>query len=300
MQCCFLFLDSDDRDDRDDGTSIIDTALEWLDADPAVLASLTVTRGEIIKPQNWQQAILDEYQEIQIADNLRIVPTWCVRTPADEDVSLSLSLSLSLAATDVILNPGIAFGTGDHPTTRMCLQYLNTLRDANLASLLDYGTGSGLLAIAALVLNVADTAHGTDIEPLSIKASLHNATLNHVAHRFTAQLVSEDVSTTSTSTISTYDIITANILQGPLKSLAPHLASKSHPGTLLALSGITNGQAADVQAAYESAGFKQWNVIREEDEDNENIETDSIIETDASTTNAWVVLTASYNPTNNK
>ena len=187
----------------------------------------------------------------------------------------------------------------------MCLQYLNTLRDANLASLLDYGTGSGLLAIAALVLNVADTAHGTDIEPLSIKASLHNATLNHVAHRFTAQLVSEDVSTTSTtstSTTSTYDIITANILQGPLKSLAPHLASKSHPGTLLALSGITNGQAADVQAAYESAGFKQWNVIREEDddEDNENIETDSIIETDASTTNAWVVLTASYNPTNNK
>ena len=322
VQCCFLFEASENAGNAenaentlgeesalDTNTQAIATALEWLDAEPSVLAAVTVTAGEIIKPQNWQQAILDEYQEIYITEDLRVVPTWLAadtrgeRGEAEKDAASDDTVQTRTTTTDVILNPGIAFGTGDHPTTRMCLQFLNTLRDAHLPSLLDYGTGSGLLAIAALVLNVAQTAHGTDIEPLSIKASVHNAALNNVETRFTAELVSGDAGVvseprddfspaTSSTPNKTYDIICANILQGPLKSLAPLLASKSHAGTVLVLSGITEGQADEIEHAYGQVGFtafrRQRAVDEDGDEDGDNDGAGGHI------SNRWVVVTGVY------
>jgi len=255
VQVCYLL--SEEEEQNAQHTTLMRTALTWTGADETVLGAIDISQGEEIKPMNWQQAILDEYQEIQIAENLKIVPTW---GEADDNPATNPATPSPTHAPSIIrLNPGIAFGTGDHPTTRMCLQWINTLRDANVTSLLDYGAGSGILAIAALILNVSKSAIGTDIEPLAIKASAHNATINGVGDRFTAQLIDEAQETHDANAAEqTHDIIVANILQGPLTQLAPRLAAHAHRGTRLGLSGITSNQAEGIQKAYEAVGFRHF------------------------------------------
>ncbi len=278
VQVCYLLSEEEEKNAQH--TTLMRTALKWTGADETVLGAIDISKGEEIKPMNWQQAILDEYQEIQIADNLKIVPTWCEAedprpTPDGANSSEASGASASSPAnvapthppTTIRLNPGIAFGTGDHPTTRMCLQWINTLRDSNANSLLDYGAGSGILAIAALILNVARSAVGTDIEPLAIKASTHNAVINGVGDRFTAQLIDESQEPRAANgEEQTHDIIVANILQGPLTQLAPQLAAHAHRGTRLGLSGITSNQVEGIQKAYEDVGFRNF-VLQTDDRD---------------------------------
>ena len=308
VQVCYM-LSGDVKQVHAQHNHLIQTALDWTGADKTVLGAIDISQGEEIKPMNWQQAILDEYQEIQIAENLKIVPTWSEtdespNPSADRDESVTSTGVSSLASTNpptiIRLNPGIAFGTGDHPTTRMCLQWINTLRDSNAYSLLDYGSGSGILAIAALVLNAARTAIGTDIEPLAIKASAHNAEINSVGDRFAAHLIGEAQDSidrmdrmdrmeksAADAAEHTHDIIVANILQGPLTQLAPRLAAHAHRGTLLGLSGITSNQVEDIQKAYEDVGFR--NFITQTDD------------RDTAVTpmgHRWVLLTAVFDPTN--
>lgn len=204
--------------------------------------------SDVIRPQDWEKNIKDEYQSMQITDSLWIVPSWDVGKETRDNV------------THIILEPGLAFGTGDHPTTRLCLSWIHSLhtKGVHTTQLLDYGTGSGVLAIAALVMDVASTAVGTDIEPLSVKASKYNASLNNVDDRFNVYLVGTEH---DGPTVSQHDIIVANILQGPLVSLAPTLASHRRPSgeTLLALSGITTYQVQEVIAAY-SPWFDDFQV----------------------------------------
>jgi len=142
--------------------------------------------SEEVRMQDWESAIKDSYQPVEVASGLWIVPTWA--QPRDQSAS----------ATNLVLEPGMAFGTGDHPTTRLCLRWLRALQLSSTkvlqgARVMDYGTGSGVLATAALVMGAAH-AVGTDVEPLAIKAAMQNADINDVGGAFLALQCDSDVS----------------------------------------------------------------------------------------------------------
>jgi ribosomal protein L11 methyltransferase len=175
---------------------------------------------------DWVRLTQDQFQPIHISDRLWVVPTW--RTAPDP------------TAVNVALDPGIAFGTGSHPTTRLCLAWLAThIRGGE--RVLDYGCGSGILAIAAMKLGAA-AAVGVDIDPQAVLAAIRNADQNRIAARFLGP---------DAESGDEYDIVVANILSNPLKALAPLLASRVRHGGHLILSGILEAQAGGVAASYE-------------------------------------------------
>lgn len=175
--------------------------------------------------QDWVRLTQSQFDPIQIHDRLWIVPSWH-HAPNPEAINL-------------VLDPGLAFGTGSHPTTRLCLEWLcqNTVKDATV---LDYGCGSGILAIAAAKLG-AGRVVGVDIDDKALDATAANAENNGVAVecRHSRQPLTE-----------TFDIVVANILTNPLCVLAPLLAGRVAPGGRLILSGILDSQIAQVTEAY--------------------------------------------------
>ena len=182
---------------------------------------------ETVEDVDWVQQNRDQFQPIKISDRVWIVPTWHV-APDDD-------------AINIALDPGAAFGTGSHPTTRLCLQWLEANLDATQKpSMLDYGCGSGILAIAAKKFG-ATTTVGVDIDVQAIEAARYNATQNGVEIAF---------STTDVALDFVADITVANILANPLKVLAPLLASHTISGGQLALAGILDHQADDIIAIY--------------------------------------------------
>ncbi|ACO76944.1 ribosomal protein L11 methyltransferase [Azotobacter vinelandii CA] len=208
------------------------------DAD-ALLAHLRLLRGgelpehqvERIKDQDWERSWMDNFQPMRFGRRLWIVPSW---HQAPEP-----------GAVNLLLDPGLAFGTGTHPTTALCLEWLDGQELAG-RSLLDFGCGSGILAIAALLLG-AERAVGTDIDPQALQASRDNALRNGIdPARFPLHLPADLPRQPA-------DVVVANILAGPLVQLAPQLASLVRPGGRLALSGILAEQAGEVRAAYEGA-----------------------------------------------
>lgn len=177
---------------------------------------------------DWVRLTQSQFEPIRISQRLWIVPTW--HTPSDP------------SAINIVLDPGLAFGTGSHPTTQLCLRWL----DDNLQqgeNILDYGCGSGILAIAAIKLG-ASSAVGVDLDTQAIQASRDNATANQVTARF--YLPDEAPQFQA-------DIVIANILTNPLKLLAPLLASSVRQGGQIALSGILSEQAEEVNEIY-----SQW------------------------------------------
>jgi len=182
-------------------------------------------RIEKLEENDWVRLTQSQFDPIRISPRLWIVPTW--HTPADP------------AAINIALDPGLAFGTGSHPTTRLCLRWL----DANLAggeTVLDYGCGSGILAIAALKLG-AGNAIGVDIDAQAVQASRDNVQANHVRADF---FLPDDIR------LAQYDVVVANILTNPLRALAPLLAGATRPGGRIVLSGILAAQAAEVARIY--------------------------------------------------
>ena len=180
---------------------------------------------ETVAEQDWVRLTQSQFDPIPISPRLWIVPTWH-EAPDSRAINLKL-------------DPGLAFGTGSHPTTRLCLRWL----DAHLQggeTLLDYGCGSGILAIAAAKLGAA-RVEGVDIDPQAVTASHDNAELNNVAAHF---CLPSDLAP------SQYDVVVANILTNPLKGMAPLLAGRVLPGGRLVLSGILAEQAEDVMAVY--------------------------------------------------
>ncbi|WP_324780023.1 50S ribosomal protein L11 methyltransferase [Thiobacillus sedimenti] len=180
---------------------------------------------EMVAEQDWVRLTQSQFDPIPISPRLWIVPTW-------HDAPDARAINLKL-------DPGLAFGTGSHPTTRLCLRWL----DDNLKggeTLLDYGCGSGVLAIAAAKLGAA-RVDGVDIDPQAVAASRDNAALNGVTARF--HLPDELAA-------GQYDVVVANILTNPLKGMAPLLAGRVRPGGRLVLSGILAEQAEDVMAVY--------------------------------------------------
>ncbi len=189
------------------------------------LAQLPAYRTGILEDNDWVRLTQSQFEPIRISQRLWIVPTW--HTPADAD------------AINITLDPGLAFGTGSHPTTRLCLCWL----DANIKggeSVLDYGCGSGILAIAALRLGAA-SATGVDVDAQAVQSSRDNAAVNHVAAQF---YLPEDVPQQQA------DIVVANILTNPLKLLAPLLSAATRQGGRIVLSGILSKQAEDVMKIY--------------------------------------------------
>jgi len=178
-----------------------------------------------VADEDWVRNTQRQFGPIEIAPGFFIVPSWS--EPPDQ------------AALNLRLDPGLAFGTGSHPTTRLCLRWL---RDtiAGGESVLDYGCGSGILAIAAAKLG-APRVVGIDIDPQALRASEANAARNGVAAAF----LDADALTQER-----FDIVVANILANPLIVLAPALATRVAAGGSIALSGILEAQAAAVIAAY--------------------------------------------------
>ena len=180
---------------------------------------------ETVAEQDWVRLTQSQFDPIPISPRLWIVPTW--HTAPDS------------RAINLKLDPGLAFGTGSHPTTRLCLRWL----DDHLAggeTLLDYGCGSGILAIAAVKLGAA-RVDGVDIDAQAVTASRDNAALNEVAARFCLP---------GELAPGQYDIVVANILTNPLKGMAPLLAGRVRAGGRLVLSGILAEQADEVMAVY--------------------------------------------------
>ena len=179
---------------------------------------------EIIAEQDWVRATQAQFDPIRITDNLWIVPTWH-EAPNHN-------------AINIILDPGLAFGTGSHPTTSLCLEWLT--RQSGMDNLLDYGCGSGILAIAAKKLGAKHVV-GVDIDEQAIIASDYNAKQNQV---------DIDFFDANSFTHQTFDIVVANILSSALMVLAPALAKYCKTGGKIALSGILVSQKEALTARY--------------------------------------------------
>ena len=180
---------------------------------------------EIIAEQDWVRATQAQFDPIKITDKFWIVPTWHVAPNQD--------------AINIVLDPGLAFGTGSHPTTHLCLEWLAQQSLQNL-SVLDYGCGSGILAIAAKKL-AAKHVVGVDIDDQAIIASNYNAQQNQVNIEF------YDANSFSQQS---FDIVVANILSSALMVLAPALSKYCKTGAKLALSGILESQKETLIARY--------------------------------------------------
>ena len=205
----------------------------------ALLAHLQLLTGgelpqhqvEVVEDQDWERSWMDNFKPMRFGRRLWIVPSWH-EAPEPEAVNL-------------LLDPGLAFGTGTHPTTALCLEWLDGQELAG-DTVLDFGCGSGILAIAALLLG-AKQALGTDIDPQALEASRDNATRNGIdPAKFPVYLPADLPQQPA-------DVVVANILAGPLVSLAGQLTSLVKPGGRLALSGILAEQAEEVRAAYADA-----------------------------------------------
>lgn len=183
----------------------------------------------LVEDKDWERAWMDDFKPLKFGERLWIVPSW--HDAPDPD------------AANLLLDPGLAFGTGTHPTTALCLEWLDGT-DVEGRQIIDYGCGSGILALAALLLG-ADHAIGVDTDAQALEASRDNARRNQVDDsRLDLYLPGDDPDTRA-------DILLANILAGPLVELAPTLAGKVNPGGHLVLSGILAQQAREVMAAYE-------------------------------------------------
>lgn len=184
-------------------------------------------RFEALEDKDWSRTWMEDFKPMRFGRRLWIVPSW--HTPPEPD------------AVNILLDPGLAFGTGTHPTTRLCLEWLDGLELIG-QRVIDYGAGSGILAIAAARLGARQVI-AVDNDPQALIAARENAARNGVADRVTAVLP-EDLEE------SEAEVVVANILAGPLVALAPRLTRLAAPGGQLALSGILAEQAAEVAAAY--------------------------------------------------
>ncbi|MDI5834804.1 50S ribosomal protein L11 methyltransferase [Shewanella xiamenensis] len=186
---------------------------------------------EQIEDKDWVREWMDNYHPIQFGKRLWICPSW--REVPDP------------TAVNVILDPGLAFGTGTHPTTALCLEWLDSL-DLSNEEVIDFGCGSGILAVAALKLG-AKKVTGIDIDYQAIEASKANAERNDVADQLELYLPEDQPADLKA------DVLVANILAGPLRELAPLIAERVKTGGKLALSGLLKEQAQEISDFY-----SQW------------------------------------------
>ncbi len=233
-----------------DQTKVI--ALFELDAEPELVK--TVLYGqfaaeqliewstEILQDQTWERAWMEHYQPMKFADKLWVCPT-------DQEISEADTICLTL-------DPGLAFGTGTHATTALCLEWLAS-HDLTGKIIIDYGCGSGILAVAALLLG-AKEAHAVDIDPQAITATLANAEKNQVQDKIKCYLPEEFEAFQA-------EIVIANILAQPLCELSSSIANLVKADGQLVLSGILNEQADSVIASYQQHNIQMQTLISQSD-----------------------------------
>jgi ribosomal protein L11 methyltransferase len=188
-----------------------------------------------VEDQDWERVWLDQFQPMRFGARTWIVP-WNHELPAE---------ATAADAAVVRLDPGLAFGSGTHPTTALCLRWLDQLAGEGLlqdARVLDFGCGSGILALAALKLGAAQ-AVGVDNDPQALQASLDNALRNEVEGQLAVYLPQDEPE-------ATYPVVVANILASALDALANTLAARVAPGGRIALSGILEGQEGELLQRY--------------------------------------------------
>jgi ribosomal protein L11 methyltransferase len=191
-------------------------------------ANLSDLNWEDIEDKDWEREWIKDYQPIKCSDNLWICPSW-MDAPIEGAVNLKL-------------DPGLAFGTGTHPTTFQCLKWL-AQQDLRGLSIIDYGCGSGILGIACLLLGAKEVI-GIDIDPQALLASLDNTQRNGLPDEAFSVYLPEDAPDTKA------DIVLANILAGPLIELAPLLNSRLKANAKICLSGILAEQENAIIDAY--------------------------------------------------
>lgn len=213
-----------------------------------------------VADQDWTRVWMDQFQPMQFGRRLWIYPSN-IEPPTDDPDAVGRSSASCARGTSasmrvvVRLDPGLAFGTGTHPTTALCLQWLDAA-DLTGKTVIDYGCGSGVLAIAALKLGAARVL-GIDNDPQAIEASRDNAQRNDVADRLELFLPEEFEAAPA-------DVLVANILAGPLAELAPRFAACVKPHAPFALSGILIGQEQELLERYGEA-FDELVVATHED-----------------------------------
>lgn len=180
-----------------------------------------------LEDKDWEREWMDNFHPVQFGEKLWICPSW--RDVPDP------------TAVNVMLDPGLAFGTGTHPTTSLCLKWLDKVHMEN-KTVVDFGCGSGILGIAALKLGAAHM-HGIDIDPQALLASKDNAGRNDVEHKISVYLPNDQPTLQA-------DFVLANILAAPLRELRPVITEYCKPGGKLVLSGILATQAEEINALY--------------------------------------------------
>lgn len=228
------------------------TALFELDTDPDIVQALLFNQfigqplqewsAEVLQDQAWERAWMEHFQPMKFGGKLWICPSGQERAEPD--------------TVCMTLDPGLAFGTGTHPTTALCLEWLAS-HDATGKVLIDFGCGSGILAVAGLLLG-AGYAHAIDIDPQALTASRYNAEKNGVQERISYYLPEQFSALAA-------DVVLANILAKPLIELAPAIAELVKPGGKLVLSGILNEQAVAVADAYRALGLSVAAPVSRED-----------------------------------
>ena len=196
---------------------------------------------EQLEDKDWEREWMDNFHPIKFGERLWVCPSW--RDIPDP------------SAVNVMLDPGLAFGTGTHPTTALCMQWLDQHIKPD-QTVVDFGCGSGILGIAALKLG-AKRVVGIDIDPQAIEASTANAARNNVSGQIELYLPKDQPQLQA-------DVVVANILAGPLAELSQIISGYVKPGGLLALSGILQSQAQSVIDAY-SNNFS-FDPVAEQDE----------------------------------
>lgn len=213
-------------------TGLFDAGVDTRAATSAIASALDFPlpehHWEQLEDKDWQREWMRDYKPIQCSDDLWICPSWL--EPPDPN------------ATVVQMDPGLAFGTGDHPSTLLCLQWL-AKQDVQDAAIIDYGCGSGILGIAAL-LRGAHGMIGVDIDPQALMATRENCRRNHIDPSRLSVYLPEQMPT------ATADLVFANILAGPLVDLAPTLTRLTRPGGKLCMAGLLEAQREAVIAAY--------------------------------------------------
>lgn len=199
-------------------------------------------KSEILEDKDWEREWMSHYHPMQFSDRFWVCPSWC-EVPDPQAINL-------------MLDPGLAFGTGTHPTTALCLEWLAG-QQLQGETVVDYGCGSGILGIAALLLG-ASSVTGVDIDPQALQATQDNLVRNALEPERLPVFFPEEVPQLQA------DTLVANILAGPLKQLAPTLCNLIRPGGKLLLSGLLESQAEEVIEHYSQWFDMELPVKREE------------------------------------
>ena len=197
--------------------------------------------------QNWEEAWKKFFKPRRIGKSFVVRPTWETFDAKDDDKV-------------IVLDPGQAFGTGDHPTTRMCLALLEEA-DVQGRQILDIGCGSGVLSIGAILLGAKEVV-AVDIDPLAIEVTKENATVNNVSFR---AFVSDGMPDEFLDSVNAPDVVLSNIISAAIIRITPEVAAVIRPGGRWIVSGILNANWDDVLEVAETNGFKVEQKLEEDD-----------------------------------